>query len=85
MHKRKLFEVEKEIQLKKEAGNKDVPHARYAQEYQMKVEPAPVQGNTVVAIQNPEIQDQPRYTWRIVDNDPSNKGVALLVPQQRDS
>ena len=84
MHKRKLFEVEKEIQLKKEAGNKDVPPARYAQDYQMKVEPAPVQGNTVVAIQNPEIQDQPRYTWRIVDNDPS-KGVALLVPQQRDS
>jgi len=84
VHKRKLFEVEKEMQAKKEAGTKDVPQSRYVQEYQMKVESAPGHGNPVVAIQTSQMQDQPRYTWRIVDNDP-NKGVALLVPQQRDS
>jgi len=85
VHKRKLYEVEKELQSKIEAGNKDMPQQRYVQEYQMKVEAVQTQGNPVVTIQsNPEMQEQPRYTWRIVENDPG-KGVSVLVPQHRDS
>merc|ERR1712142_1074740 len=50
VHKRKLYEVEKELQSKIEAGNKDVPQQRYVQEYQMKVEAVQAQGNPVVTI-----------------------------------
>ena len=45
MHKRKLFEVEKEIQMKMEGGGGGVskeieapPQVRHNQEYQMKIE-----------------------------------------------
>ena len=90
VHKRKLYEVEKEMQTKMDAGGgskegEAVPQPRYVQEYQMKVEAVPGHGNTVSAIQASHIQDEPRYGWGMVESEPAKRETVLTVNQHRDS
>jgi len=81
VHKRKLYEVEKEMKLKKEAvlDSKGDKRAGYEQGQILKVETSPSVGIAVSSMHNSHVTIQPRYTWAVENSDSeASKGVSSI-------